>query len=353
MELKPEQLPRRLAGEPLRPVYLIAGSEPLRTQECADAVRAQARAEGYSEREIFDVDASFDWDTLAAGFQALSLFATRRVFDVRLPTAKPGKDGATLIAEFCANPVPDTVLLLTGGEWSNAHRGKWVDAITGAGHFVPVWPLKPHELPGWLDGRMRARGLHASRDAVELLVERVEGNLLAAAQEIDKLALLMGAGEAGAGSGGRHGVAIDAKTMLDVVADSARYDVFALVEAALGGEPARAVRMLATLRAEGEQVPGLMGWVSGELGKVAGFAATAARGGNVAAEMKAARIWDSKQALYTRALARHSAGRWASLAIECGRIDRMAKGRLDGDPWLTLERLLVAVGEAKAVGLVA
>ena len=160
--------------------------------EAADAVRAAARAQGIGDREVFDIEGKRDpdWDCGRRRFQAPGLFATRRVVEVRMPSGKPGKDGAEILADFCANPPPDVVLLVTCADWSKQHGGKWSEAIARIGHVVVAWPVKPHELPDWIERRLRARGLRADRDAVQRLAERVEGNLLAAAQEIDKLALL-------------------------------------------------------------------------------------------------------------------------------------------------------------------
>jgi DNA polymerase-3 subunit delta len=347
MELRADRLDRQLAGEPLRPVYLVAGSEPLLVQEAADAIRARARDEGYGEREVLDVDASFDWNRLGQGLASLSLFATRRLFDLRLPTGKPGKDGSEALREYCANPPPDTVLLVTAHDWSRQHAGKWSEAIAAAGHFLPIWPVKAHELPDWLQRRLRSRGLVATPGAVQRLLDRIEGNLLAAAQEVDKLALLLGA------AAGTPTVTGDEATMEALVADSARFDVFGLADAALVGEPVRAVRMLAALRGEGEQVPGLLPILARELLALAALARVVAGGGNVLAAMREARVWDSRQALYKRALDRHPADRWEAFVAEVGRLDRTAKGRGDGDAWLGLERLLVAVASAPARRLLA
>ena len=190
MELTPERLPAQLAREPLRPAYLIAGPETLRVLEAADAVRTAARAQGVSEREVFEPDGrDIDWNAVEATFRAPSLFASRRLVEIRLPTTKPGKDGAAVISGFCADPPPDITLLVTGGEWSRQHGGKWSEAITGIGHLVVAWQVKPHELEGWIDARLRSRNVLADRSAVQQLAERVDGNLLAAAQEVDKLAL--------------------------------------------------------------------------------------------------------------------------------------------------------------------
>jgi DNA polymerase-3 subunit delta len=344
-ELKPERLAAQLAAEPLRPAYLIAGPETLVVLEAADAVRAAARAQGVADREVFDIEGKDpDWDSVAAAFQAPGLFATRRVVEVRMPGGKPGKEGAEILADFCANPPPDVVLLVTCAEWSKQHGGKWSEAIARIGHQVTAWAVKPHELTAWIEARLRSRGLRADRDAVQRLVERIEGNLLAAAQEIDKLALLA------------DGETIDLARMESLVSDSARFDVFRLVDAAMNGQGAQVSRMLHGLRSEGEAVPALLGMVAMELQRAAALARVQARGGNMASEFKAQRIWDSKQAAYTRALKRHDAARWERFAAEAGRVDRIAKGRPRPgqdpvDAWIALERVLLAVAEPRAMRL--
>jgi DNA polymerase-3 subunit delta len=344
-ELRPDRLAAQLAAGPIAPAWLVAGSEPLLVLEAADAIRAAAREQGISEREVHDADGrDYDWDQLAASFRAPSLFAPRRLVEVRLPSGKPGKDGAKVIAGFCEDPPPDVVLLVTAGEWSRAHAGKWSEAIGRAGHVVVAWPVKPHEQVDWIDRRARGRGLRLEREAVQLLAERVEGNLLAAAQEIDKLVLLA------------DGAPVDAARLESLVADAARYDVFRLCEAALNGQGAQVARMLAGLQAEGEAVPALLGMVARELQAVAAMARVQAGGGNLAGEFKAQRIWESKQAMYRRALGRHDAARWERLAVEAGRVDRTSKGRppagATGDAWQALERLLLAVADSRASGLV-
>lgn len=341
MELTPERLGALPDDAPLHPVYLIAGPETLRVLEAADAVRRQARAQGIGEREVFDADGrDFDWGTLEATFNAPSLFSARRLVEVRLPTGKPGKDGGEAITGFCANPPPDVILLITAGEWSKAHHGKWADAVAKAGVVSVAWAIKPHELAGWVESRLRSKGLQASRDAVQVLVERVEGNLLAAAQEIDKLALLA------------DDTTLDAEKMESLVADAARYDVFRLTDAVLGGQGPQVSRMLAGLRAEGDVVAGLMPMVVKELLRTAALARAQARGANLASEMKSQGIWETKQAPFKRALQRHpNPARWDRFVAEASRIDRMAKGRAEGDAWVSLERLLLAIAEAKAVRL--
>jgi DNA polymerase-3 subunit delta len=345
MELKPEQLAAQVQAGSLRPVYLIAGAEPLRVLEAADAVRAAARAQGIDEREIFEAEGNQrepDWDAMEASFHAPSLFASRRLFELRLPTGKPGTEGARVISEFCANPPSDIVLLITAGEWSRQHGGKWSEAIARTGSIAVAWPIKPHELPDWIENRLRSRGLRAERPAVQLLADRVEGNLLAAAQEIEKLKLLS------------EGGILDVARMENLVTDAARFDVFRLVDAAMNGQGAQVSRMLRGLRGEGEAVPALLGMVIRELQT----ASALSRAGNLSSAFKAHRVWESKQPMYRRALQRHDAKRWDAFLAQAGRVDAIAKGRPRRgqepvDAWIALERLLVAVAEPRAARLLA
>jgi DNA polymerase-3 subunit delta len=364
VETTPEQLAARIARGPLAPAYLIAGAEALRVLEAADAVRAAARAQGIAEREVFAFEGDprgWDWDSLQATFRAPSLFASRRLVEIRMPGGKPGTEGAKAIVEFCADPAPDVCLLVTCGDWSRSHGGKWSEAIGAIGAVAVAWPIKPHELPDWIDRRLRARNVQADAGAVARLAERVEGNLLAAAQEIEKLALLFdGTPSSSTPSNATpsNRMPLDATRMDALVADSARYDVFRLVDATLNGQPAQVSRMLRGLRAEGEAVPALLGMLAMELHRGAALARTKARGGNLNAEFKAQRVWDAKQAMWLRALARHPAARWEGFVAALGAVDRIAKGRWrpgsePDDPWLQLERLLLAVASAPAGALLA
>jgi DNA polymerase III subunit delta len=341
-ELRPEQLPARLSKGALAPVWLVAGAEPLLVLEAVDAIRAAARAEGIVERELFEAEGNQrepDWDAMSASLSARSLFASRRILELRLPTGKPGKAGDKLICGFCAEPPADVVLVVIAGEWSRRHGGKWSEAIARIGEVVVAWPVKPHELVGWLERRLRDRGLRADREAVQLLAERVAGNLLAAAQEVDKLALLAEAGT------------LDAARMQALVGDSARFDVFRLLDAAFNGQPALVLRVLHALRAEGVAVPALMGMVAKELQTAATLARENAAG-NLARAFQSQRVWESKQAMYRRALQRHPVTQWAGMLAMAGQVDRISKGRgRPGEPedaWLALERLLLAIADAGA-----
>ncbi len=324
---------KHIAGGELKPAYLIAGDEHLLVLEAADALRARARALGYNERDVLDVEAHFDWDALARAGASMSLFATRRLIDLRMPTGKAGKEGSDAIVEYCGNPPPDTVLMIVCNEWSRQQQSAaWVQAIERIGMAVPVWTMKPEELPEWIAQRMAARGLKPDRAAIDALAERVEGNSLAAAQEIDKLALLHGSQP------------LDAATLEALVADSARFDVFKLVDAALEGDGARTVRIVHGLRAEGEMVPAIMGWVLNQLQMLARIAANP----NQSAAFRTERIWPARERVYKQALARADRNHWEKCLVQAARVDRLSKGRGFGDAWIELERLMAAVAMPRA-----
>ena len=331
MPLNPNQWSKALAADRLDAVYLLAGEELL-VLEAADALRAQARRLGYGEREVLEVGQHFDWDDVARAGASMSLFASRRLIDLRLPTGRPGIEGAKAITAFCADPPPDVTLLITAMEWSSKHDGAWSKKLDASHSMVVFNAPRPHEWNAWVGARLASRGLSASADAVALLAERVEGNLLAAAQEVDKLAVLHGEGR------------IDATEMESLVADSARYDVFKLTDAALSGDGARALRVLAGLRSEGDELIALMGWLVNQLQ----LALRLANAQNFAAQAKAERLWQSREQMFRQSLRRAPREHWLQCLARAARIDRMAKGREQGDAWLEAERLIAAIAEPRA-----
>ena len=331
MPLNSSQWQKALAADSLSPVYLLAGEELL-VLEAADALRAQARKLGYTERDVLDVGAHFDWDELARAGAGMSLFATRRLIDLRLPTGRPGTEGAKAINEFCANPPPDVSLVITAVEWSNKHEGAWTKQVDSAGTVVVFNAPRPHEWEAWIGARLATRGLTATPEAAALLAERVEGNLLAAAQEVDKLAVLHGQGK------------IDAAEMEHLVADSARYDAFKLTDAALSGDGGRALRILDGLHAEGEELIALMGWVVNQLQ----LALRLANAHDFSAQARAERLWPAREQLFRKALRRAPREHWMQCLARAARIDRIAKGREAGNAWLEAQRLTAAMAEPRA-----
>ncbi|HET9485252.1 MAG TPA: DNA polymerase III subunit delta, partial [Xanthomonadales bacterium] len=299
MALNPAQFERHLAAGRLSPVYLIAGEEHLVALEAADALRAKARELGYGEREVLEAgEGGFEWHALSHAASSMSLFGSRRVIDLRIPGGRPGKDGAEAIAEYCASPPPDAILLISANTWSKSHETAWVNAVQDAGTILIAWPLKLTELPAFATRRAAARGLSLTPDAVELLIERTEGNLLATAQEIDKLVLL---------AGGRR---LDAEALESLVADTARFDVFKLVDAAFAGDAARALHAVDSLRAEGESVPGMLSWLVTQLTALLRMARLVERGQGIDAAMRAEHVWATRQAAYRGALQRGGTAFW-------------------------------------------
>ena len=298
----------------LAPAYLISGDDPLLTGEAADAVRARARAAGFSERDVHFMERGSDWNDVRASAANLSLFSSRRIVEIRMPSGKPGTVGNSSLVDLLGMADGDTMLLiLTPRLDRDAQGSEWVRAVETRGAWVQVWPVEQERLVAWLRGRCRKMKLEATDDALELLAERTEGNLLAAHQELEKLTLLA------------TGERATAATVLESVADSARFDVFQLGEAVLSGDAARALRVLGGLRAEGVE-PTLVLWsltkavrdIWGAIASPDGFRP---------------RAWQRQAASLERGVKRAPRLSFAALAIRAGRADRMVKGRLLGDAW--------------------
>ena len=291
MQLKPPQLADHLSQH-LAPCYLISGDEPLIVQECADAIRAAARAAGCTERQRITISSKDDWLELGHTAGSLSLFADRKLIEVQLPSGKPGTEGSKAIQEYLAGDQEDVLLIVSGRIDKQSQKSKWYVALDQAGVVLPVWPISPAELPGWIAARMKTAGLTADNDAVTLLAERLEGNLLAASQEIEKLRLL-------------HGEqTITAELVADTVSDNARYDAFRLVDVALSGDGRGAVRTLRGLRAEAIQPPVLLWALSREVRLLADLKREIAGGTPVNAALNQRGVWRNRQALVRSAMNR-------------------------------------------------
>ncbi|MEJ2686319.1 MAG: DNA polymerase III subunit delta [Gammaproteobacteria bacterium] len=331
MQVRVEQLDGQLKRG-VAPVYLLYGDETLLVQEAADAVRARARAEDYGSREVMHVETGFDWNALTQASDSLSLFDERRIIELRMPGAKPGDAGAKALRAYAERPPEDTLLLVIAGKLdAAARRSQWVKALDAAGVTVPVWPVDARRLPAWIRRRMERAGLHPTPAAISLLADRVEGNLLACAQEIDKLRLLQEPGP------------IDADAVAAAVTDSARFDVFTLVDSALGGAAARSNRILAGLRAEGVE-PVLVLWaLARELRVLAAMAGEVAAGDSADRVLTRRRVWDSRKPMLKAALGRHRPWAWQTLLRQCAGIDRMVKGQAPGNPWDELVQLTMRI----------
>jgi DNA polymerase-3 subunit delta len=339
MKLYPDKLDAALKKD-LLPIYFFSGDEPLQLGEAADAVRRAAREQGFTEREVMHVEKGFDWNELLMASNAMSLFAEKRVIDLRLPSGKPGKEGGAALAEYAARPPEDTILLISSGKVDKrSQSAKWYKALDKIGATLQVWPVESNEMPRWMDQRLRSRGLQADKDAVRMIAERVEGNLLAAAQEVDKLLLLNGAGALSVGQ-------VEA-----AVSDSARFDVFGLVDAALLGDVSRTTRMLDGLRGEGIE-PILVLWaLTRELRSLADMAAQIESGKGVDGVL--ARVWGKRKGPVKSGLQRHNRARWQQMLRRAARLDRVIKGAAPGNAWdelLQLTLLMAGVQLFKAAG---
>jgi len=331
MRVGPEQLAGALKRG-LAPAYLVSGEEPLLVGEAADAVRAAALAAGYADRQVFFIDRQFSWDELRHATGALSLFADRRLFDLRLPGGKPDKGGAVLAA-LAAKPPPDIVtLVITERLDSKSAAAPWVRAFEQHGVWVAVPPFKTAALPAWLRTRAALAGAQLEPDAADLIAARVEGNLLAAQQDLDKLVLLAA------------GSPISAALVEGAVGDSARYDVRQLSEAAAGGNALRAMRILLGLKHEGVE-PTLILWAL--VRELRGLYQESERRRLHTSGRSA---WNLASNPTPDALARIDRLPLAGLLTEAGRTDRILKGLAPGDPWMAITALTAGLAGALQPG---
>ncbi len=331
MQLNADQLPAHLKRN-LAPVYFISGDEPLAAQECVDAIRAAARTTGFEERTLYTVESGFDWAGLYADTRAGSLFSAKRMIELRLPTGKPGEEGAKTLVELADNPSPDILLLVTTGKLEKqARSSKWASALERAGVAIALYPIEARQLPAWVERRMRARQLIPGAGVAEMLAHYTEGNALACAQEIDKLALL----------GPRE---VSADDIAGDLSDNARFTVYALTDAALAGNAAVILRIVKSLKAEGE-APALISWaLAREIRELTRMAQVAATGRSVAQVLEEYHVWSRRKPLVQKALTRHSPDKWRELIGAAARLDRTVKGRRAGDVWLAIESLALALG---------
>jgi len=325
--LSPDALAAQL-GKGLAPLYLIHGEEALLALEAADTIRAAARAAGYLEREVLTVEPGFDWSSLTNAMLSVSLFASLKLLEVRIPSGKPGNEGSEALMRLAERPPEDTVTLLILPKLEKAQQqSKWFSALLPAAQVIEAKPVARGELPGWIAGRLKRQQQRLAPEALAFMADRVEGNLLAAKQEIDKLALLFPQGEIGLAQ------------LSDTVANVARFDVFQLSEAWLAGDAARVARMLDGLEAEGE-APVLVLWAATEDVRMLLKLRQGLKDGRTVRDLaRELKLWGARQNLAEPALKRIGPRAVLNLLTECARADRQIKGAESGDAWLTLRRI--------------
>ena len=327
MLIKGEQLAAHLERE-LRPLYVLYGDEPLLVLEAADAIRAKARQQGYSEREVLTVLPQFDWGQLLAAGGNLSLFVDKKLIDLRIPTGKPGREGSAALQQWCQHLSPDTLLLVTLPEldWRE-EKAAWFAALANAGVALKLNAPPLAELPGWIAGRLRRQQQSAEIDSLKFIAERVEGNLLAAHQEIQKLALLYPPGS------------LSAAQIRDAVLNVARYDIEGLREALLAGDIGRLTRTLDGLMQEGEAPPLVLWAMSEEIRALATIRGGLDNGRPLELLLKEAKVWGPRQMAVKKALQRLSTASLEAALRQAGHIDRLVKGIGQGNLWEEFLRL--------------
>ena len=311
----------------------MAGEEPLLATEAQDLIRSTARRQGFDEHEVLQIRRDDEWPELVAATESQSLFSSRKLIELHLPTGKPGRKGSDAICECVERLDDDTILLVISGAWSARMRSnKWVKAIDQAGQVVEIWPVKAQELPAFLQQRLQKHGFRADREAISLLADRVEGNLMAADQEIRKLAMYL-----------PDGGELSAETVAERVVDDARADGFRLVERMLRGELAGALRTIDMLRRTDAPLPPLVWAVSNEVQVLAAYVAATRGGQNPDQVMRQLRIWYSRQAPIKSAAARLSPPQLAAVLSQLAVLERLSKGRAGNEYyhqfWLAMEHV--------------
>ena len=328
MQLRAEELERHLSRS-LAALYVIHGDEPLQSLEAADAIRAAARGKGYAEREVLTVERSFDWNQLLVSGASLSLFSSKKLIELRIPLGKPGTEGAAAIVRHCSAPVPDVLTIVTLPRLDRrAQEAAWFQALTRHGVLINTFQVERAQLPQWIAGRLARQKQKADRETLQFLADSVEGNLLAAHQEIQKLGLLFPPGE----------LVFDA--VCGAVLNVARYDAFKLNETMLAGDTARLARMLDGLKSEGEAPPKILWVLAEEIRAVAKLQAGLAKGEDLQQLYRNNRVWGGvRQQQVTEAARRLKSTALGQALRHAARIDRTVKGLARGDVWDELLQL--------------
>lgn len=334
MHLSFDQLPAHLERE-LRPLYVLTGDEPLGMKEAIDAIRQAVRRRGYDERLSYTAERYFDWKQLKASSQSISLFASRRLLELNIPSGKPGVEGGKALQEFAAKLPGDTISLITLPKLDKTGQGSaWFSALEKVGVIIPLQTVEIERLPRWIGNRLQAQGQQVDEATLEFLANQVEGNLLAAHQEIQKLGLLYPAG------------ALDPEAVREAVMNVSRYDVFQLGDALLAGDPARTAKILQGLEAEGAQPLALLGVLAWLLRGVTRVKIAETRGENLANAMQQAKIWGDRQSQVKRMLARVSLRQLQAAMLKMAEIDKICKGIAPGKPWLEISRLCIGLARS-------
>lgn len=334
MRINSDQIAQSLNTK-IAPFYWIAGDETLLVQESLTQLRTRVREQGFSEWELMFVDRSFDWQSLLQSGNSMSLFSDKKIIEIRLQSAKLDDAGKSALKQYLNSPNPDNVLILVSPRVEPAALNtQWFKALESAGVFVTVWPIFAEKLPSWIRTRMANAGMTADPEAIAILAERVEGNLLAADQEIEKLGVLTGASR-------EHKVHIDRKHIMSLVADSSRYNSFNLIDAALTGDARRCIKIINGLRAEGTEPLQLLGALTTELRRLVAVSHHLERGQGLAQAMKSEGVRRNHEKELGQAVQRISLVELETMLGDARQVDLAVKGLSPADPWSVLSQLFL------------
>ena len=316
-----------MIAKKIYPVYMVSGDEPLQQMESLDMIRAFLKENDYLEREVLDVDVQFDWQRLMDEAASMSLFASRRIVELRLPSAKPGRQGSQMLKEYLSQPPEDTVLIINAGKVDgNAKKSAWYKAVEQSGLVVQCWPVPVEKLSAWLKQRFKMRDMDAAHEVLAYISQHIEGNLLAADQEIEKLSLLLGPGK------------ITYADVAEAITSQSRYNVFELADVMLTGNPARVIKILMGLKAEGI-VPVVVNWaITKDIRLLSQVAVDVSSADYL---LKRSGVWQSRLAMFKVCLSRHSQRSFQMMLKRCAYIDASSKGMIDANVWDEIESLCV------------
>lgn len=335
MQVRPEQLSNHLRKQ-LAPIYWISGDETLIVEESVETLRKHCREQGFADRQVHEADKQFDWQNIVAAASEMSLFSDRKIIELRIPSGKPGDSGSKALQAYAEIAPEDNVLIISSPKLDGkATKSKWYKSLTKTGVHVPVWPVAEHQLGGWIQQRLQRAGMSADHDAVELLADRVQGNLLAAAQEVEKLQML--------------GLdRIDVDTVQQAVADNARFDLFGFIDAAVGGRP-EAVRMLSGLRAEGVEVAVISWAFAREVRQMLQIAEQVQQGVPFEQAARKMRVFDKRIPMVRKAMNRLKSRGLKALLAQCYELDQGVKGMAKIAVWDSLADITLQISGIKPV----
>nr|VFK48747.1 MAG: DNA polymerase-3 subunit delta [Candidatus Kentron sp. TC]VFK52638.1 MAG: DNA polymerase III, delta subunit [Candidatus Kentron sp. TC]VFK65080.1 MAG: DNA polymerase-3 subunit delta [Candidatus Kentron sp. TC] len=336
MQIKLEQLPAHLRSG-LAAAYVISGDEFLQTTETLDVILRSASNLGFTERLVFHADNRFDWNIVGRYIDSLSLFAEKRLLDIRLPNGNIGRQGTDVIAQYASRLYSDRIIILSTGQLDAKQRkSKWYKCLEKVGVSITIWPVDSRNLPQWINARVLQRSMTITSEAAKLLADRVEGNLLGCAQEIEKLALL----------GDTHD--IDEQNILECVIDSAHFESFALVDSTLAGDATHTVRILLKLAEEGTDTLSVLGILVWEIREIVRISGELICGIHLEQAISKRAVWYRRKKVIESALSRHNWNDWVKIFHTAECVDKIIKGAKEGDSWDALLGLALLIVDVKS-----